>query len=59
MRQSAAPDQADNPALMRDCIELLGLKDTLQGTATLNWSLDTAITSWDGVTMGRHSQPCF
>ena len=37
---------------MRDCIELLGLKDTLRGTATLNWSLDTAITSWDGVTMG-------
>ena len=48
----AAPDQADNPALMRDCIELLGLKDALQGTATLNWSVDTAVTSWDGVTMG-------
>ena len=48
----AAPDQADNPALMRDCIELLAFKDTLRGTATLNWSLDTALTSWDGVTMG-------
>ena len=22
----AAPDQADNPALMRDCVELLGLE---------------------------------
>ena len=45
----AVPDQADNPGLMRDCINLLGLKDTLRGTATLNWSVDTAITSWDGV----------
>ena len=47
----AAPGQADNPALMRDCIHLLAMKDTLRGTATLNWSLDTAITSWDGVTL--------
>ena len=48
----AAPDQADNPALMRDCVELLGLKDALRGTTPLNWSVDTAITSWDGVTVG-------
>ena len=46
---SAAPDQADNPGLMRDCINLLAAKDALRGTATLNWSVDTAITSWDGV----------
>ena len=49
---SAAPNQADNPALMRDCVELLGLKDALRGTATLNWSLDTTISSWDGITTG-------
>ena len=49
---SAAPDQADNPALMRDCIALLAAKDTLRGTGTLNWSVDTAITSWDGITTG-------
>ena len=48
----AALDEADNPALMRDCVELLRLKDALRGTATLNWSVDTAITSWDGVTVG-------
>ena len=48
---SASPAQSDNPALMRDCIELLGLKDALRGTAALNWSVDTAITGWDGVTM--------
>ena len=46
---SAAPDQADNPGLMRDCINLLAAKDALRGTATLNWSVDNAITSWDGV----------
>ena len=45
----AAPDQAGNPGLMRDCIHLLGLKDTLAGTATLNWSVDTPIRQWDGV----------
>ena len=36
--------------LVQDCEVLLALKDTLAGTATLNWSTSTAITSWDGVT---------
>ena len=45
----AVPDQANNPGLMRDCITLLGLKDALRGTATLNWSVDTPISDWDGV----------
>ena len=46
----AVPDQANNPGLMRDCMTLLAAKDTLRGTATLNWSVDTAIATWDGVT---------
>ena len=46
---SAAPHQADNPGLMRDCINLLAAKDALRGTATLNWSVDTTISDWDGV----------
>ena len=46
---TVVPNPADNPGLKRDCVTLLGLKDTLRGTATLNWSEDTAITSWDGV----------
>ncbi len=45
----AIPYQANNPGLMRDCITLLTLKDTLQGTATLNWSVDTPIADWEGV----------
>ena len=46
---TAAPDQADNPGLMRDCINLLAVKDSLSGAATLNWSLDTPISDWNGV----------
>ena len=45
----AVPNQANNPGLIRDCINLLAAKDTLRGTATLNWSVDTPITDWDGV----------
>ena len=45
----AVPNQSDNPGLMRDCINLLAAKDTLRGSATLNWSVDTPISDWDGV----------
>ncbi len=48
----AVPDQVNNPGLMRDCITLLTAKDRLRGTGTLNWSVDTAIASWDGITTG-------
>ena len=46
----AVPDTADNYGLTQDCMVLLVAKDTLRGTGTLNWSVDTAISSWDGVT---------
>ncbi len=45
----AVPDQAANPGLMRDCNTLLAAKDTLRGTAILNWSVDTPISDWEGV----------
>ena len=48
----AVPDQANNPGLMRDCITLLELKDTLSGTATLDWMASTTIATWEGVTLG-------
>ena len=47
----AMTNQIDNPGLMRDCQALLAAKESLRGTATLNWSVDTAITGWDGVTV--------
>ncbi len=48
----AVSDQANNPGLMRDCMALLAAKDTLRGSTALNWSVNTAITGWDGVTTG-------
>ena len=40
-------------ALINDCAWLLQAQDELAGTAVLNWSGSTAITSWDGVTVGN------
>ena len=45
-------DPADNRELVKDCQALLAAKDTLRGTATLNWSTGTAMSSWTGVTTG-------
>ena len=42
---------AQVPALAKDCNILMAAKDALRGTGTLNWSADTAITGWDGVTV--------
>lgn len=44
-------DPGSNRGLVYDCEVLLAVKDTLRGTATLNWSADTAIASWDGVSV--------
>ena len=35
--------------LVTDCNTLLGLMDTLRGTASLNWSVDLNIAQWDGI----------
>ena len=42
----------DNRGLVRDCETLLAAKDTLRGTATLDWSTSTAVSSWEGITTG-------
>ena len=44
-------DPGSNRGLVYDCEVLLAAKDTLRGTATLNWSVDTPIASWDGVSV--------
>ncbi len=44
-------DPGSNRGLVYDCEVLLAAKDALRGTAALNWSADTAIASWDGVTV--------
>ncbi len=45
-------DADNNPGLVSDCEALLASRDTLAGSATLNWSADTSIAHWDGVTVG-------
>ena len=45
----AVPDPSDNPGLVSDCEALLAGRDTLAGTASLNWSADVALEDWDGV----------
>ena len=44
---TAVPDPANNFNLMQDCIVLLEDVDGLRGTGALNWSVDTAIGSWE------------
>lgn len=38
-----------NSGLIHDCEALLEARDSLAGSATLNWSVDTRIWAWDGV----------
>ena len=49
----AVPDAADNPGLVSDCEALLVARDPLRGSARLNWSADTPLADWDGLTIGR------
>ena len=45
----AVTDPDDNPGLVSDCEVLLASRDALAGSASLNWSADVRIESWDGV----------
>ena len=47
----AVSDAANNPGLVSDCDTLLAARDTLAGTATLNWSASTPIDLWEGITV--------
>ena len=51
----AVPDQANNPGLMRDCMTLLELKDTLAGTAALDWTVTSTISTWEGIGLNASS----
>ena len=48
---TAVTDPNTNWGLVQDCETLLAAKDTLRGTATLNWSKDVAIGLWEGITI--------
>ena len=49
-------DPATNSALAADCAALLAAKAALADAGTLDWSADTAMTDWDGVTLGGTPQ---
>ena len=40
-----------NTGLVSDCETLLAARDALAGTATLDWSVNTPITQWEGVAL--------
>ena len=48
---TVVPRPNHNPKLVRDCSLLLAAKDTLAGTAHLNWSANLVMTRWQGVTL--------
>ena len=52
----AVPDPSENPGLVSDCEALLEARDTLAGTGSLNWSADTPMDQWDGITVGGFPQ---
>ena len=47
----SAVSDVTNPGLVSDCEVLLEARDTLAGSAMLNWSADTHIVDWAGVTV--------
>ena len=52
----AVPDPANNPGLVSDCEALLAARDTLAGTETPDWSVDTSIEEWEGIGVGGAPQ---
>ena len=46
-----AVSDAKNTGFISDCHVLLAARNTLAGTATLNWSADRPIAEWEGVTV--------
>ena len=53
---TAAVGPDADPALVKDCDALLGMKSMLAGTASLNWSKDLAMTAWQGIRLGGNPQ---
>ena len=48
---TAVPNHASNPGLVRDCNILLIVGGVLQGTQTLDWSAGGDIHGWEGITI--------
>ncbi|MDE2904088.1 MAG: hypothetical protein OXP73_13810 [Chloroflexota bacterium] len=51
------PNPGDNRELVTDCETLLAVGHTLRGTTALNWSTNSALSGWTGVTTGGTPTP--
>ena len=49
---TAVSDPRSNRHLVHDCEALLAAKDTLRGTASLDWSTGDSIGDWEGISTG-------
>ena len=54
---TVVPRPRSNPHLVRDCSMLLAARDTLAGDGSLDWSADTRINDWQGVTVHPTPSP--
>ena len=53
---TAVPNAANNPGLVSDCEALLAARDILAGRARLNWSVNTPISTWQGIAVAGTPQ---
>ena len=47
----AVSDPQNNPSLVQDCAALLAARDAFAADPPLNWSPDTSIHDWEGITL--------
>ena len=50
-RGFVVPEPESNPGLVHDCETLLSMRDTLAGSAELDWGEDLPIGEWEGLTV--------
>ena len=51
--EGAVEDASNNPGLVSDCRVLLEARNALVDSGNLNWSVESPISTWEGVTVGR------
>ena len=53
---TAVSNPSVNPGLVADCEHLIGLRDVLAGSGSVNWDVRTEISGWTGVTLSGTAQ---
>ena len=49
---SVVPEAQSSPGLVHDCEALLTIRDTLTGSAEVEWNENLPISEWEGITIG-------